>query len=176
MRYAISPVIFLLFTLSVSGQEIVTKDGTPLQACGLFGPSKKDLMREMIRNQQEHIAVHREGNQALYRMEVEQARQTEILRQIAGQVQRSADSSQRAADSGAALSQHLLTKPLRDYPALPSDAPKDLRNSPVVAPTLPDLRGVAPLPSDAPGNLTTEGSILRGTSGRVYYTNRGQRR
>lgn len=138
---------------------------------GLFGPSKRELMQQMLQQQQQanmHAAC---AHQTLHRIEVGQAVQTEILREIARNSQSAAVNTQRAAD----VSSHLLTRPLRDYPALPGDAPRDIRGLPDVPATLPNLRSTAPLPGDAPSNLrgvpeaNISGPILQGTSGRVYY-------
>jgi hypothetical protein len=168
--------IAILFPMSVKAQDhaTVSHDGVTLSACGLFGPSRRELMEQMICQQNQHLAVSRDGNATLHRIEVEQARQTELLRQIAGQTARAADNTQRAADAGQGLQQYLLTKPLRDYPALPSDAPSNIRGLPDVTPTLPNLRGSQSLPSDSPGNVrgtpdVNVGPILQGTSGRTYY-------
>lgn len=48
---------------------------TPVDA-GLFGPSKKELLHKLVEGQQQ-------TNATLHRIEVEQARQTEILRHMA---------------------------------------------------------------------------------------------
>lgn len=160
----------------VDVQVTVSPGWTYLPACGLFGPSKRELMGRMIENQHAALYQAQAAHATLISIQVEQARQTEILRQIAGQTARAADNTQRAADAGQDLKQYMLTKPLRDYPALPSDAPRNLRALPDVPPTLPDLRGTQSLPSDAPGSLrntpsiNVEGPILQGTSGRLYYT------
>ena len=138
---------------------------------GLFGPSRRELMQKMLEQQQQANAHAACAHQTLHRIEVGQAVQTELLRQIAGHSQAAAANTQRAAD----VSSHLLTRPLRDYPALPGDAPRDIRGLPDVPATLPNLRSTAPLPGDAPSNLrgvpeaNISGPILQGTSGRVYY-------
>lgn len=80
---------------------------SPAEA-GLFGPSKKEIMLRMEAASREraarleaqmgaHLNEARMTNDTLHRMEVSQARQEELLRQIAGSSERAANSSERAA-------------------------------------------------------------------------------
>lgn len=154
---------------------VTTVDGIALQPCGLFGPSKRELMQRMIENQHQALHQAQASHATLSRIEVEQARQTELLRQIAGQTARAAEAGVKAADGLQDMRQHLIDRPLRAYKPGPSDAPGDVRGLPDVAPTMPDLRSMKPGPSDAPGDLKSvpdiniEGPILQGTRGKTYF-------
>lgn len=142
----------------------------PYMACGLFGPSKRELLQRLHYESQT-------TNATLARIEVEQARQTELLRQIAGQTQRAADNTARAAQAEEELRQHLGTL---DPRTLRRGEPNigDIRSAPDVPPTgTADPRTLQPQQPNI-GNIRTapdievQGPILQGTSGRVYYAKR----
>jgi hypothetical protein len=141
---------------------------------GLFGPSKKELMGRMIENQ--HAAMHQAqaSHATLSRMEVEQARQTELLRQIAGQTARAADAGQRAADASQGLMQHIGTMDprmlrkgapnmgdIQSAPDLPPSGTLDPRTLQRGTSNMGDIKSVP--------DINIEGPILQGTRGRVYY-------
>jgi hypothetical protein len=160
-------------------KPIVSVSGVVLQPCGLFGPSKRELMQQMI-------AQGRESNHTLQHMAVEQARQTELLRLIAAQTARAADASQQAAQSGQRAAEatynmmdHMASPKLRDVPRGPNLAPPDIGALPDVPPTTsPKLRDVPRGPNLAPdlNNLPeVTGPILQGTRGRTYYASPPQR-
>lgn len=136
---------------------------TPAQAVGLFGPSRRELLTRMEARQD--------------KMYIEMVRQTEILRQIAGQNQQLATQQQQAMSD---LRQHLIPRDIRSVPELPATIPANIRGVPELPPTVPqNIRVVPPQPATLPQNIREipeepSGPILQGTSGRQFFT-RAQR-